>query len=280
MRAVCQNTELSNHCLALFFLFTLAYAKPVQSQCSEINHAYQDGETIFYKVAYNWGFIWVNAGEAMFKVEKKKIDGNDAYHFLANGTSLKKWDWIYRVRDTYESFIDMDALRPLRFRRKTLEGKYSVNNAYEFDHEKGKIYATTENSKKPVSVDTVNLPPCTFDVLSMIYEARNIDYQQYRKNDKIPITLIIDGKIYDLHIRYLGKEILKTREKETYRCFKFKPLLVEGTLFSGGENMTVWVTDDQNRIPVLIEAKILVGSVKAYLSKTYGLKNVIKSRIE
>ena len=249
-------------------------------QCSKVNHAYKAGETITYKVAYNWGFIWVNAGEAIFKVRKARVRGKNAFHFFANGTSLKKWDWVYRVRDTYESFIDMDALRPLRFKRNTQEGKYIVNNAYEFDYEQGKIYTTTENSNKPASVDTIHLSPCTFDVLSMIYEARNIDYSQYQKNDKIPISLIIDGKIYDLYIRYLGKESLTTREKETYQCYKFKPLLVEGTLFSGGENMTVWVTDDSNRIPVLIEAKILVGSVKAYLSGTYGLKSMIKSRIK
>ena len=266
--------------MALFLFFVLACPGQVQGQCSEVNDAYQAGETISYKVAYNWGFIWVNAGEAIYKVEGKKIGGKKAYHLFASGASLKKWDWIYRVRDTYESFVEMDGLRPLRFRKNTQEGKYSVNNAYEFDYQRGKIYTITENSKKPLSKDTIHLAPCTFDVLSMIYAARNIDYDQYKENDKIPISLIIDGKIYNLYIRYLGKEILKTREKETYQCFKFKPLLVEGTLFTGGENMTVWVTDDQNRIPVLVEAKILVGSVKAYLSETYGLKNVVKSRIE
>ena len=268
-----------NHSRVLLFFFFLIGSRLVQGQCSHENRAYQVGETIGYKVAYNWGFIWVNAGQVVFKVRSKKVDGKNAFHFFAYGTSLKKWDWIYRVRDTYESFIDIDALRPLRFRRNTLEGKYSVNNAYEFDYEQGKIYTATENSHKPFSRDTIQLPPCTFDVLSMIYEARNIDYSQYRENDKIPISLIIDGKVYNLYIRYLGKETLKTREKETYKCFKFKPLLVEGSLFLAGENMTVWVTDDQNRIPVLIEAKILVGSVKAYLSETYGIKNLIESRI-
>lgn len=279
MKANCPKTELPGYCKAFFFFFVFAFPRSLLGQCSEINQAYRAGEVVRYKVAYNWGFIWVNAGEAIFKVSEEKVAGKSAFYLLASGASLKKWDWIYKVRDTYESYLDMQALRPLKFRRSTLEGKHSVNNAYDFDYEKGKIYTATENSRKPLATDTINLPPCTFDVLSMIYEARNIDYSQYKENDKIPITLIIDGKVYDLYIRYLGKEILKTREKETYKCFKFKPLLVEGTLFSGGENMTVWVTDDANRIPVLIEAKILVGSVKAYLSETYGLKNVIKSRI-
>ena len=273
------HMEFSNFWKGLLLVVLLNCQGFVRGQCSQENDAYQSGETISYKVAYNWGFIWVNAGEAVFKVRQRKVAGKNAFHFFAYGTSLKKWDWIYRVRDTYESFTDMEALRPLKFRRNTSEGKYKVNNTYEFDYDKGKIYTATENSDKPFSEDTIQLSPCTFDVLSMIYEARNIDYNKYRKNDKIPISLIIDGKVYNLYIRYLGKETLKTRDKATYQCVKFKPLLVEGSLFLPGENMTVWVTDDKNRIPVLIEAKILVGSVKAYLSETFGLKNVMKSRI-
>ena len=279
VRYDCVNMHSLKYGVILWSFFAVTSPVLAQVECSSINYAYKAGETITYKVAYNWGFLWVNAGEAVFKIRSMKVDGKNAFYFYANGTSLKKWDWVYKVRDTYESFTDMDALRPLRFRRNTLEGKYSVNNDYKFDYEKGKVYTATENSNKPYSKDTISLAPCTFDVLSMIYEARNIDYSQYRKNDKIPISLIIDGKIYNLYIRYMGKDVLKTRDKEVYKCVKFKPMLVEGSLFLAGENMTVWVTDDQNRVPVLIEAKILVGSIKAYLSQMSGLKNSVTSRI-
>ncbi len=280
VRSVYLNTMLSCCRLFIFLFFVLADTYLARGQCSEVNQAYQAGEIIEYNVAYNWGFIWVNAGEAIFKVEEKKIGGQPVFYFYAYGTSLKKWDWIYRVRDTYESFLDMEYLRPVRFKRNTSEGKYTVNNAYEFDYEKGKVYTATQNSDKPFSKDTIRLQQCTFDVLSMIYQARNIDYRQYKKDDKIPISLIIDGEIYNLYIRYLGEELLKTRDKKTYQCIKFKPMLVEGTMFSAGENMTVWVTNDENRIPLMIEAKVLVGSVKAYLSNTRGLKNTIKSLVK
>ncbi|MDN5215614.1 DUF3108 domain-containing protein [Fulvivirgaceae bacterium BMA12] len=278
VRSVYLNTMLS--CCRIFIFLFFVDIHLARGQCAEVNQAYKAGEIIEYNVAYNWGFIWVNAGEAIFKVEEKKIGGQPVFHFHAYGTSLKKWDWIYRVRDTYESFLDMEYLRPVRFKRNTSEGKYKANNAYEFDYEKGKVYTATQNSDKPLSKDTIRLQRCTFDVLSMIYQARNIDYRQYKKDDKIPISLIIDGEIYNLYIRYLGEELLKTRDKKKYKCIKFKPMLVEGTMFSAGENMTVWVTNDQNRIPLLIEAKVLVGSVKAYLSNTHGLKNTMKSLVK
>ena len=92
--------------------------------------------------------------------------------------------------------------------------------------------------------------------------------------------MIIDGKIYPLYIRYLGKENIRTHDgKQQYKCIKFSVLLVEGTIFKGGEDMNIWVTDDENKIPVLVESKILVGSVKAYLNTTQGLRNPTTAKI-
>lgn len=84
--------------------------------------------------------------------------------------------------------------------------------------------------------------------------------------------MIIDGELHNLYIRYLGIEIIKNRDGKWYRCLKFSPLLVKGTIFESGEGMTVWVTDDLNRLPIIVEAKILVGSVKAVFYEAKGLK--------
>jgi len=77
----------------------------------------------------------------------------------------------------------------------------------------------------------------------------------------------------------LGKVVLKTKDGNKYNCIKFSALLIEGTIFKGGEDLFVWVTDDENRIPVMIEAKIIVGSVKALLSGTEGLRNETSVKI-
>ncbi len=96
---------------------------------------------------------------------------------------------------------------------------------------------------------------------------------------KIPIRMIVDGKVYDLYIRYLGKEIIETREDRKFRCLKFTPLVVPGTIFKSGEDMTVWVTDDLNRIPIIVEAKVLVGSIKAVFIDAKGLRNPVSAEI-
>jgi hypothetical protein len=119
------------------------------------------------------------------------------------------------------------------------------------------------------------------DVLSAIYYSRNIDFSKAKIDDKIPFSLFLDYEVFNMYIRYLGKETIKTRYG-TFRTIKFKPLLVKGTIFEGGENMTVWVTDDQNRIPVRIESPIIVGKVKvdmmSYANIRYPLRSLISLR--
>lgn len=260
--------------IAVFCIVTI-----VEGQCFNTNFAFQVGEKITYNVAYNWHFIWINAGYVEFEVKNAKFMERDVYHFDAYGTTFKAYDWFFKVRDSFEAYLDMKSLKPLWFERKTYEGGYSVHNEYIFDHRNKRIFSFTENSNKPFSRDTLTLPSCTFDVISLSYYARNLDFNDLEVNDTVPVSAIIDNELFNLYIRYLGKEVIKTKDGSKYNCIKFSALLVEGTIFKGGEDLFVWVTDDKNRIPVLVEAKILVGSVKALLISTRGLRNKITAKL-
>jgi hypothetical protein len=250
------------------------------SQCFENNSSFQNGEVLKYQAYYNWGFIWLNAGYVEFKVKPGKYLNKSVYYFDAYSASHKSYDWIFKVRDTYKCYLDQETLKPLWFYRKNYEGGFEVGNEYFFDQEKKIVYTHTLTTDRPFKIDTLILPPCSFDVLSLIYVCRNLDFAGLRIGDSIPVTAIIDNEIYNLHIRYLGKEDIKTRDDIKYKCIKFSALLVEGTIFKGGEDLFVWVTDDRNRIPVLVNAKILIGSVKAYLERTEGLCNPVEARVE
>ncbi len=226
--------------------------------------AFSPGEQIKYKAYYNWGFIWLYAGDVIFSV-KASGKNYENYYFNAIGKTRKKYDWFFKVRDKFVSEAKASDLKPLSYLRETYEGGYYVNNSYRFDYAKNKIYSQTENSKKPHLKDTLDLKTGTMDVLTAIYYCRNLKFSGYRINDTFPLRLIIDNEIYDLFIRYLGHEEISLKNKNSYNCYKFSILLVEGTIFKGGEDLFVWVTDDRFRIPVLVESKILVGSVKAML---------------
>lgn len=238
------------------------------------------GEQLEYQAYYNWGFLWLDAARVLFSVEDSVIDKKEVFIFQSSGRSLDEYDWFFKVRNHYSSTADCESLSPLRFSRNTLEGDYKAEEEYRFDQNVKKVYISSENSDEPFTIDTLNIGSRTFDLLTAIYFARTVDYTQMKPGSKIPIKVISDGEVYDLYFRYNGKEDIEVHgSEERYRCAKYSAMLIAGTVFNAGEDMTVWVTDDQSRIPVQVEAKISVGSVKAVLKNVSGNKYPLTSRI-
>lgn len=263
----------------LFFLLLFYAVQSVNGQCFDKNTTFNIGERVSYYAYYNWGMIWLDAGHVSFDVKQKSYNDRKVIHFDAKGRTYRQYDFFFKVRDHFQAYVDKETLKPLWFERKTYEGGYSVHNMYRYNQKQGKVYTQAINSKEPFEADTFDIDNCTFDVLTSIYSARNIDYDQYEVNEKIPIKMIVDNEIFDLYIRYKGRETIELKTGRVFRTLKFSPLLVEGTIFKGGERMTVWVTDDKNRLPVLIEAKILIGSVKAVLKQTGNLRYPIEAEV-
>lgn len=248
-----------------FFLFPLL----LKSQCLSKITSFKEGEKVSYQIYYNWGFIWVAAGEAIFTTEKTTFATRPVYKLKGEGRTFPKYDALYKVRDKFESYVDTANLRPYRYLRDTKEGSHVVYNDSYFNYSKKRITGYYKENKKPIKTDTLALNSCVFDVMSMIYYARNIDFSKSKIGDKLPIIMYLDNEVHYLYIKYLGKETIKT-EKGMVSCIKFKPKLIPGTMFKDGDEMTVWVSDDENKIPMLIEAPILIGQVKAVLKSASG----------
>ncbi len=233
------------------------------------NSAFSAGEQITYTVFYNVVGIYVNAGTASFSTTLTRYNNKPVYHVLGLGTSNSSYDWIFKVRDRYESFFDTATLQPYKFSRNIDEGGYKSNESVTFNQQTNT--AITNNG-------VYKVPNCVQDVLSAIYYARNIDFSKYKKDDKIPFNMFLDNNVYNMYIRYLGKETIKTKYGK-FRAIKFSPLLVKGTIFEGGEKMTVWVTDDDNHIPIRIESPIVVGSVKVDMMQYRNLRHPLTSLV-
>jgi hypothetical protein len=253
----------------ILFLFSAHLMAQAPVVCTLNNTAFLPGEKITYKVVYNWNSLWLNAGEVSFTVNDGVYGSDKVYHVVGEGSSYKSYDWFYKVRDTYESYIVQETMLPVKFVRNVNEGGFTIYNNVTFKQSEGKAISTH---------GTFDVPECTQDVLSAVYYARNIDFNSYKVNDTIPINLFLDDSLFHIYIRYLGKEKLQT-QTGTYNCIKFKPLLINGTIFRGGEKMTVWVTDDDNKIPVLVESPIVVGFIRAELYKTNGLRSPMKAKV-
>jgi len=235
---------------------------------------------LYYDVQYNCGPVWANAGSVSFRTQFKNYLGKPAYLLTVYGTSLKSYDWMFKVRDLFQAYVDTTTLSSYYFEKRTYEGGMWSHDTYLYDHGRHRVFTTIENKKTPLRRDTLHYTSCSYDIVSAVYYARNIEFSKYKIGDKIPISIIIDNKIYNLYVRYLGKENLTLRNKQTYRCLKFSAKLVEGTIFKGDEDLTGWITDDDNRIAILVEAKILIGSVKASFNHADGLRHPLISRMK
>lgn len=250
--------------------FTKNASAPDDESCGITNTSFQAGEEVVYTVYYAVAGIYIDAGNATFTNQLEKMNGHTVYHCSGIGKTNPSYDWIYKVRDKYETFIDTGTMQPLKFLRNVDEG----------GHKKYENVTFNRNANTAVTTEGVfKVPDCVQDVVSAVYYARNVDFGKYKPNDKIPFTMFLDNEVFNMYIRYLGKETVKTKYGK-FKAIKFKPLLVKGTIFEGGEKMTVWVTDDANHIPVRIESPIVVGKVKVDMMSSRNLRYPLSSLIK
>jgi hypothetical protein len=255
-----------------FFCFTATILIGQNSCISSPNNAFQPSELITYKATYHWGIIDADAGFAEFRVLSDSIKKKPVFKFQAVGYSNPDYDWVYKVRDTIESLADTLTLLPYKFSRNAKEGSREMLENALFKPAKKMVFTFISDTRNPVKRDSITISNCTFDVLSGIYAVRNMDFSELPINDTKPIDLYVDNEFHHTYIRYLGKDTISTSNFKQVPCIKFRGNLIEGDFFPKGELMTVWVTDDQNKIPVYVETKILIGRLKIYLLDYQNLK--------
>lgn len=267
--------------MRLFFILWINVLSVLNAQenCRPPLRAFAAGESLSFNVTYNWGLVWLESAHARFTVNDGNLNGKACYHFTGEGSTYSGYDWFFKVRDKFESWADTSTLRPLRFTATIHEGAKHDQHAYLFDDRNKRVFTIISRGKKVAAVDTVKQGRCTIDVLTAIYHARSFDFSKCLPNDTVSMSLLIDGKVYAIYVRYLGKERYTHDVFGTYRCVKFSPLLVEGSIFKKGEGMQVWVTDDRNRLPLYIETPIVVGSIKVSLSAYSGLRFPEEARL-
>jgi hypothetical protein len=199
----------------------------------------------------------------------ERFNGKPVYHCIGEGKTYSFFDNFFKVRDRYESYIDTVTMSPIKFIRNVEEGKIKIYNNVTFNQ-------TTNTAVSTKGVFKIS--DCMQDVVSAMYYARNINWNKYKAGDKIPFDMFLDDEIYHLYIRYLGKEKIKTQYGK-FNAIKFKPLLIKGTMFEGGEKMTAWVSDDPNHVILRVESPISVGNVKVDMMSYSGLRYPLSSLV-
>lgn len=252
--------------------------QPLSGQCFPVHpgladeHAFRQGERLKYIIHYKWLGIRTDVGYAEVVLEDGGLrNGRRILHPVAQGSTYKFWDAFFKVRDLYESAFYEDSVRPVYFHRDIHEGKYTVRNIYHWDDSTHAINAKVVWADR--TVDTL-LPghQCTFDLLTLFYNARNMDLEALDEGVNNPVSFAIDNEIFDIYFRFVGREEKRIPGLGVYRTLKFAAKVVAGEVFTGEQEMYIWVSDDMNRIPLLFESPIIVGSVFGRLAGWDGLR--------
>jgi hypothetical protein len=229
---------------------------------------FQPGEKLVYRVHYGW----LTAGEAVFEVYPKLyvVNGLIAYVFRGSGKTASAFEWFYKVRDYMDTYLDTAQMRSLLYYRYVNEGDFHFVDTVYFDYERMEV-----RGRK----GTFPMVDGVMDMLGAFYYARRLDIRSMPDGTVVPIPVFLDDKIYDLGMKILGREKIKT-DLGTFRCIKITPLVVADRVFRGEAEMIMWVTDDENLIPVKITSPVIVGSVSATLVRYENLKYPLSSRIK
>lgn len=245
--------------LLLIVLFTstllLAQQKP----------AFKSGEWLRYKMSYS-GFL--RAGSAILEVNETELKGKKVFYTKGTGWTSGMIKWFFEVDDLYESYFDIDKVKPYLFRRKINEGGYKKHRITSFNYDTKKAYVQDFTEQKDTSVAFTNVQ----DMLSSFYFLRNQDVSNLNEGDEIKLDMFLDSQVYPFKLRFLGKETINTKFGKV-KTLIFRPYVQSGRVFKAQESVTIWITDDANKIPIKMKASLAVGSLRAELEAYKGLAN-------
>ncbi|MBK5208658.1 MAG: DUF3108 domain-containing protein [Flavobacteriaceae bacterium] len=231
---------------------------------SQQNYAFKGGEWLKFKMSYS---NFLNAGFSTMEVRETTNNQKEAFHILGKGKSTGIVSLFFNVTDNYQTFMYKESMLPYRFIRKIDEGGYTKDEEILFNHDKNE--ATVKNYKHN-TIDRHPIGNDIQDLLSSLYFLRNQNLTNLKVGDELELKMFIDKEVTNFKLRFLGKEIVKTKFGKV-KSLKFKPMVQAGRVFKEQESLTIWISDDDNKIPLLIKASLAVGSLRADLDEFKGL---------
>jgi len=257
--------------LTLFIIIINGFVT-AQSDVDTTNIPFRRGEKLVYRVYFK-SFLTgkVSAGDITLEVKntRRRFNGRYTYHIECVGKSRGTFNWFMKVDDKFESFIDEKSMMPLLFIRRTHEGHYQKDDEVEFFPEQN--LAVSRQKVKET-------PPRIHDILSAYYYTRTTDFTRMKPGEDFSLPIFFDDSVFTSRIVCYNREIVQTK-LGSFNCVSFRPMVITGSVFSNRYPMTVWITDDENKIPVLIRSALVVGRIEIELVRISGLANLLLSKI-
>ena len=231
--------------------------------------AFDVGEWFKFRIHYGL----VNAGYATLEIKEATKNGKKVFHVLGNGYTTGMTKFFFKVNDDYQSYFDKKTGQPYQFVRKINEGGYTKNQEGFFNQSANNVLVKDykKNTEKTISV-----PENVQDIVSSFYYLRNHpSIDKLKVGESIVIDMFFDDETTKFKLKFMGREVLKTKFGKVNTMI-FRPYVQAGRVFKEEESLTVWISDDENRIPLRIKASLAVGSLKADLDGYKGLIHPFK----
>jgi hypothetical protein len=229
------------------------------------NSAFAVGERLVFSV--NYGIV--TAGEAVMEIPAyDSVAGRRCYRVEFRVNSSASFAWVYTVKDRYLTFIDAETIAPWKFEQHIQEGNYRRDFIADFD-QVNHVARTTEG-KYPI-------PPYVHDILSAFYYARTIDYGGMAAGSQFVLHNFYKDTTHELAVKLLGRQELEV-EAGTFRTLVVEPMVKEGGLFKAEGRIVIWLTDDERKIPIRVNTKVLIGSIDTELKEYSGQAGPVSAR--
>lgn len=263
------------HIMSLIIAMMLSVGN-IFSQASYVDTpVFKVGEKATYGVYFNLGFISMKAGKIHFEVGEAVVRGEDCYKLSVNGYTQGMFERFYVVRDTFTSYISKKTLQPVYYHDGKHEDSYWSYSTYLYT-DNGKNDSLHVNfeyiKRKGTSRTEFNISKKASDLVATCYKVRNLDVALLSRGDVAAFSLLFEDIVYELGLKFTGKETVKLKDGSKYKTLVFVPTLIKGDLFKNDEDLKIYVADDDNHYPVYVEASLKMGKAVASLESISGTK--------
>lgn len=246
----------------------------VGAQCKILNNSFKSGESISYDLYFNYGLINSKAGAGSLRTDMVDYKGSSAFNIRMQLNTSGLIGSFYSVNDTLVSYIDMD-LRPLMFTKNAHEGKDHSKEIQTFAYTDEGVKVRTNrvyNGEKRFD-NTIESDQCVYDYLSVLPLIRNIDYTGMVEGDSKQIQFVSGKDIVDMAVNYGGKTRVKANDGKTYDAINISLTIYDKAFKNQKEAISATLTDDENRVPIVINTHLKMGAIRAVLKDVTGLRN-------
>ena len=242
---------------------------------------YYAGEKLYYRAAYRAMLVPnTEVGEVSVITKLETINGRETYRVTGNGRTLPFYRIFFDMNDTYNIWVDKSTLRTYRFESDLKEDDYTFRSYYTYNWDNMTVYTWSQRRKEAPREKTMQLTPSSMDAVSLYFNLRSVDLKSFREGQELLLDMVLEDSIRQLRYRYIARERIKVPKLGYFDTMKFACTIgsSEEFSFTDGSEFFIWITNDENKIPVMLSSPVRVGEVRLYLDRYEGLHHPLSSR--